>query len=345
MTFPKSRRPPRLESLETRQLLSRGAPTADAQYMLELINEARTNPPAAAERAVSNLDANVRATVKYYNVDLNARKQAIAASAPKPPLAWNDALAGAAQAHSQDMADAGYQSHDGTDGTTPAKRMERAGYASASASAENAFAYATSADEAMKAFLLDWGVPDEGHRRNLQQPDAPADSAYRDVGIGLVKTGRAGVGPLVVTQNLASRAGAQAVLLGVVYRDDNGDRFYEPGEGQGSARVDATNLATGQTSTAETADPGGYQMSLAPGRYRVNASVGGQSVGTADLDVGTQNAKRDFVLDPRWSLTKAAVSSPVTAQVTADRVPGGPLGSASHRPDKTGWHLWKVGAA
>ena len=56
----------------------------------------------------------------------------------------------------------------------------------------------------MEAFLLDWGVSDDGHRMNIQQPDTSAQNAYRDVGIGLVNTsGTSSVGPLVVTQDFA----------------------------------------------------------------------------------------------------------------------------------------------
>src|SRR5262245_48908570 len=103
MTRPNSRRALRFQDLETRQLMSAGGTTAQEQYMIELINQARTNPQAAADRVSSNLAPDISATLSYYKVDLNATKQAIATSAPKPPLAWNDALAEAAQAHSQDM--------------------------------------------------------------------------------------------------------------------------------------------------------------------------------------------------------------------------------------------------
>src|SRR5512143_2051442 len=78
MTRLKTRRTLRLEALENRSLLTAaGGPSAQAQYMLELINLARTNPAAVAERVTSNLDANVAATLQHYNVDLNAVKQEI----------------------------------------------------------------------------------------------------------------------------------------------------------------------------------------------------------------------------------------------------------------------------
>ena len=44
-------------------------------------------------------------------------------------LRWSAALAKAALVHSEDMARHDYLGHDGSDGSTPAERMERAGYA------------------------------------------------------------------------------------------------------------------------------------------------------------------------------------------------------------------------
>src|SRR5271165_2167421 len=129
MTRPSFRRPLRFENLESRELLSGGiaAPTAQEQYMLELINQARMNPQAAAVRVTSNLTPDITATLTHYNVDLNSVKQAISSAPAKPPLAWDPSLAAAAQAHSQDMATNQYQSHTGSDGSTPDQRMQQAG--------------------------------------------------------------------------------------------------------------------------------------------------------------------------------------------------------------------------
>jgi uncharacterized protein YkwD len=45
-----------------------------------------------------------------------------------PPLAANAALATAAQAHSNDMANNNFFSHTGSDGSNPGQRISRAGY-------------------------------------------------------------------------------------------------------------------------------------------------------------------------------------------------------------------------
>src|SRR5271170_3012638 len=89
----------RFENLEARQLMSSGGPTDQEQYMLQLVNEARTNPAAAAAQitSASNLTADVQATLKYYNVNLQQVEQTIATATPRAPLAWNQNLANAAQ--------------------------------------------------------------------------------------------------------------------------------------------------------------------------------------------------------------------------------------------------------
>ncbi len=300
MTRPKFRRSLRFENLEARQLMSAGGPTAQEQYMLELINQARTNPQAAAERVTTNLSPDVVATLNYYGTDVNAAKQAIATASPKPPLAWNADLAAAAQGHSQDMANTQVQSHTGSDGSSPQQRIQQAGYTGANSSGENAYAYSTSVDEAMQAFLLDWGVSDQGHRRNLLQTNVTSDNAYRDVGIGLVNTGNSKFGPTVITQDFASTPNSLAQLVGVAYSDNQKTQFYAPGEGQGNVLIDATNLATGATTSTTTWDSGGYEIALAPGQYQITASVNGTVVQTTTMTIGTQNVEQDFILSNTW---------------------------------------------
>ena len=131
--------------------------------------------------------------------------------------------------------------------------MQQAGYTNASSTGENAFAYATSVDEAMQAFLIDWGVSDDGHRRNILQPDVSSSDAYQSVGIGIATTGpNSTVGPLVITQDFGSQPNQQAELVGVAYYDNQHTGMYEIGEGQGGVQIDATNLATGQTTSTQT---------------------------------------------------------------------------------------------
>lgn len=304
MARPTSRRSLRFENLEDRQLLSTAGPSNQQQYMLQLINMTRTAPRAAAEWISSNVSPEVRNTLNHYNVDVNAVKQTIAESNPLPPVAWNQDLADAAQSHSQDMADNKFQSHDGSNGSSPEDRIKAAGYTGADATAENAYAYANSVDNAMQAFLYDWGVADAGHRRNLLQPGVAAEDAFTDVGVGIVNTGmrtsKAQIGPVVVTQNFAAKSDGPAKLVGAVYSDDDGSKFYTPGEGGGGVQIDATNLETGQTQSTRTWDSGGYELALTPGRYRVAASRNNVLIKETTINMGTVNVAQDFVTSEPW---------------------------------------------
>ncbi len=296
-----------LETLESRKLLTTGGPSVEAGYMLELINEVRTNPQAAAVRFTSNLDANVQATISYFNVDIQQVRNDIASATPRQPLAWSDQLAAAATWQSQDQANTGVQSHTGSDGSNSSQRAARNGYQSATAQGENAYAYSQSVDHAMEAFLIDWGVQSLGHRNNLLQPNANDQTSYGEVGIGIADTNRPGFGPKVITQDFASRSDYKSQLLGVIFNDNNHDGSFNMGEGQGNVQIDATNLATGQTQSVQSWDNGGYQLPLDPGQYKVVAHVGDRIFRTDYISMGTQNMKVDYNLNQPWQV----VSTPV----------------------------------
>ena len=51
MSRPSSPRSLNVERLESREVMAAGGPSAQAQYMLELVNQARTNPGADCRAA------------------------------------------------------------------------------------------------------------------------------------------------------------------------------------------------------------------------------------------------------------------------------------------------------
>jgi uncharacterized protein YkwD len=328
------RRSLRFENLEARQLMSSGGPTDQEQYMLQLVNEARTNPAAAAAQitSASNLTADVQATLKYYNVNLQQVEQTIGTATPQAPLAWNQSLANAAQGQSQYEAGAQVQSHSGSGGSTTQQRIEAAGYSNPTSSGENTYAYASSVMESMQAFLMDWGVPSDGHRINIQQPGVSAQNAYTSVGIGVVQTpaSNPSFGPMVITQDFGSQANTQAQVVGVAYNDNAGTGFYLPGEGQGGVQIDAVNLQSGAVSSTQTWDSGGYELALAPGQYRIIASLNNTVFQASNVIVNNLNVEQDFVMTNRWQGgTRAAaiaaaqppVAPPVMAPVMAPVTP------------------------
>src|SRR5262245_45214369 len=280
------RRAPRLENLESRELLSTAAPsgpTSQEQYMLQVLNLVRTNPQAAVQYLEDNVTPDISATLNFYGVNLQQTLQQIGSMSAQPPLAWNQDLANAAQSHSQDMETNGFQSHNGSNGSTPLQRITSAGYTNSTHSGENVYAYSDSVDYAMEAFLLDWGVSDVGHRTNIMEPGTAPQNAYKDVGIGIVNgSGPNGIGPMVVTQDFGIQSGEQAQVVGVAY---NGTGLYQPGEGTANVQITAVNLASGQVSSTQTWSSGGYELALNPGKYLIIASQNNQVISSQTINI------------------------------------------------------------
>ncbi len=322
------RRTPRFDNLEGRQLLSSvpaGGPTDQQQYLLQLINEARTSPAAAAAQISNEITPQVSQTLQYYNVNLQTALQTISSATPQPALAWNSALANAAQGQSQYMADNQVQSHYGAGGSTPQQRMTAAGYSSITSSAEDAYAYATSPAEAMEAFLIDWGVPSDGHRINIQQPGVSPQNAFTDAGVGLVQTSPSNpnFGPEVITEDFARSSNSSPQLVGVAYNDTSKTNFYQPGEGQGGVQIDAVNTQTGQVISTQTWSSGGYELPLPAGQYRIIASVNDKVFQTSNVTISNVNVEQDFVLTNSWQggTRESAIAAAQPAPVVTTPAP------------------------
>ncbi len=331
----KFRRAPRFDNLESRQLLSTAAtsqlPTNDEQLMLQLLNQARTDPAAAAQEISKNITPDITATLNYYGVNLQSTLNSIASATPQPPVAWNGQLAQSATSHSQDMATNDFQSHTGSDGSSPGQRIQAAGYTNTTLTGENVYAYSTSVEEAMEAFLLDWGVSDDGHRMNIQQMGVSADNAYRDVGIGIVNTpvtGPSSVGPMVVTQDFGAQTKEPSQVVGVAYNDPNSIGSYTSGSGVANVQITAVNLATGAVSSTQTWSSGGYELPLAPGRYQLIASQNNQVFSSSTVTVADVNIEQDFVMtDPGQGGSLASAISAAQPHATPTPTPAPPVPS------------------
>jgi uncharacterized protein YkwD len=299
-------------------MMASGGPSAQAQYMLELINMARTNPQQTADWVVSHAkaDPDIMATLKYFNVNLDTVADEIRNSPKRPALAWSDTLAATATGQSNDQIKMGDQSHNGADGSSLTQRLDRAGYTHRVSAGENAYAYAKSVDHAMEAFLIDWGVDSKGHRNNIMEPASDPEHYYREVGIGIVKSNGKGVGPTVITQDFGRQANSKPEILGVVYNDADHNHLYAPGEGVGDAEIDVINASTGATQVARTWDSGGYQVPVDPGTYSVVAKVNGTVVNINSVTVTDQNVKVDYDLSDPWRGATASDSwdSPTTQE-------------------------------
>jgi uncharacterized protein YkwD len=305
-----TRRTVQVEILEKREVLS--TPTADQQYTLWLLNFARQHPADAANLVTKNLDATTLDTINQYHQSagtdtVDQAKAAVSAATPTQPLAWNETLAAAATFQSQDQINQGVETHNSTIGDLSSRLgPNHFNYANSVNLAEDAYAYADSPMNAMQAFLVDWGVQDRGHRRNILQPNTPANMQFSDVGVGVVSSNRNGMGPDVVTIDFGRQSNSQTQLVGVVFKDPANSGVFTEGSGLGGVTVNAKNVSTGQTLSTQTWDSGGYQMALSSGVYQVTAVQGNRVLGTQQVTITNQNVEADFSL----SNTSAPVTPP-----------------------------------
>ena len=260
--------------------------------MLELVNRARANPTAEANR---------------YGIDLNEGiTEDPISSTPKQPLTFNIQLLQAARGHSQWMLDNDTFSHfedNLGNPIDPEARMRAAGYVfSGSYSLGENIAWRGTTGKPLPAgptvaqehsdLFVDEGIEHRGHRVNLM-----ADS-FREVGIGV----REGIfsaqgndyNAVMVTQDFGSTgANPGPFLVGVVYRDADGDGFYSPGEGLANITV---TPATGTFYTT-TSTSGGYAIPLTGlnGSLQVtfSSSVKG-TLATKSVTLTGENVKLDF---------------------------------------------------
>jgi uncharacterized protein YkwD len=258
-----------VEHLETRLVLSAVQPSAAEQLLLEELNDARANP--AAYGAAIGLDLS--------NI------------APSQPLAFNPALIQAAEQHSQDMDLRAYFAHVTPDGADPGMRLTQDGFFwnSWGESIAGGSAFPQPAN-ALSALIIDSGVLDLGHRRQLLAID-PRYQGQNQVGVGIVQNGS---GPLVnyYTIDTASAPGAGPFLTGVVFNDVNGTGKYVLGEGLGGV-----SIAVNGVPTVATWNAGGYSIALAPGSYTVTASGGGLPAPmTSTVTIGTSNVRLNFAV-------------------------------------------------
>lgn len=300
-------RRPRFESLESRVLLAFD-PTGLEQEMLEQFNRFRTNPQGELNVLFSSInpliarDPDSQYAIQYFNDPTSAEIQADwPALTPVQPLAWNESLYTSATNHNNLMLQYDAQQHVFPGELAIGPRQAAAGYTGTSYYVyENIYAYAKSAVHAHNGFVIDWAngpgyVSDPNnyypHRRDMMV------AACRDVGISVIADSSTtnSVGPLLVTEDFGYRTPVgNSMLVGVIYRDLNGDGRYEAGEGVGGASVRICGPNGTFTTTSMTA--GGYQAALPPGTYNVTVT-GGSITGylsKSSVTIGTQNIKVDF---------------------------------------------------
>ena len=270
-------------------------PTAFEQLLMEYTNRARMRPEEEFDALIADADsvtgvqANITSAIRYFGVDMDALRAQFDGLEAVAPLAWNTNLANAADAHTQQMIIHDIQTHQAPGEAGLGDRARDAGY-NFSRLGENVYAFTQDALHGHAGFFIDWGFDDEdfsngtrlsnwqslgdgiqdpaGHRISIMNAD------FVEVGMSAIDDSADDatdqVGPYAVTQNFGNRFDYEAQLLGVVIDDQDGDRFYDIGEGLGGLTVTATGSPGTFVTTTWAA--GGYQMVLPDGMYTVTIS-------------------------------------------------------------------------
>jgi uncharacterized protein YkwD len=280
-----------------------GDPTPQEQLMLELLNRARANPSAEAAS---------------FGIDLNANLSPGTISPnPKPPLAFQPRLIQAARAHADWMLATDTFSHTGVTNSTPADRIRNAGYpvSGSWAMGENIAWQGTTGVADLTQFTLDEHeglFRSAGHRKNLLDPD------FDEVGVGV----RRGVysqngkdfDSVMIAQEFARSSGTPGPLvIGVVFRDANGDGHYTAGEGVGGLTV--TPAAGGYW--AVTSASGGFAVPVTANAGPTLVTISGPGVVVPlarAVTVGTVNVKVDFDLATDVPLSLISTTAGFDAQ-------------------------------
>ena len=257
-----------------------GNPTPAEQLVLEYINRARADPNAEGVRL---------------GIDIHEGLSDPSLVQIRPPLAMNRFLLSAARAHSQDMWTRNYFAHTDPDGKGPYERMVAAGYTFVPSyrCGENIAAgsagYSAAALEDL--LMVDVGTAGRGHRVNLLDIQSPP--IYSEVGIGYYAAWSPNSMGLsnFITQDFAVTSNAGPFLLGVVYKDLNGNNFYDIGEGVSGVTITPSIGTYYAISSAS----GGYAFPIGTsGTITVTASGPSFTAITRLVTLTGVNIKLDF---------------------------------------------------
>ena len=243
-------------------------PTALDQYMLELINQARANPSAAASKLGIGLN--------------DGLSSGTISTTPKQPLAFNEDIIDAAHKHSAWMLATDTFSHTGSGGSSPGDRMKAEGYTGSSWGENISITWGSGRTPSQTVVdgMENGLFKSAGHRTNIMK------DSYNEIGIGVEGGEYKGSPGVDATQDFGRKS--SAYLTGVVFDDKDGDNFYDVGEGLKGIHIDAKS-STGQTYSVNDWDSGGWQVAVPQGS--VHADFLGRWLGRAghqDRDRGHQ---------------------------------------------------------
>jgi Ca2+-binding RTX toxin-like protein len=280
--------------------------TAAEQYLLELINRARLDPLAEAQRLGLGLNDGLSPG------QISGRPQQV--------LALDVELEEAAIQHSAWMLAQDIFSHTGAGGSDPGDRMRAAGYdfTGSWSWGENLAWSGTTGSVNLDAAIVqhyEGLFRSAGHRANT------LDADFREIGIGQLEgqfsTGGRAYNASMLTETFGL-SGSAHFVTGVAYRDGDGNKFYGIGEGQAGFWV-----AHGGEK-ANTATAGGYSLGIESNRMTdLTVGQGGRTLATLSVDLSDGNAKLDMVTGTSGRITLAlSVSAELESGIGQARLLG-----------------------
>jgi len=288
-------------------LYNSGDPTPDEQLVLEYINRARANPIAEGQRL---------------GIDIHEGLSDPTLVGARPPLAMNPILLDTATAHTLDMYNHNYFSHNDPNGTTPFDRMVHAGYNYAMAGENMAGGVDMASSQLEDFMMIDSGTPGRPHRVNLLDifpyPCGTPPCIYSEVGIGYLNAPTPdgqGLSSLI-TEDFGATSYTGPFLLGVVYNDQNGNNFYDIGEGISGVTI------TPNTGTyyAISSTSGGYAVPIgSSGTITVTASGPGFGPITKTVTLTGTNVKLDFTTSGQITTTSTSLQATSTLVTTTSQ--------------------------
>ncbi|MEM1237137.1 MAG: CAP domain-containing protein [Pseudomonadota bacterium] len=271
-------------------------PTDEEQMMVELINRARLDPEGEAANQGIPLTVDVT-------------------DGSKEVLAITPELSVAARDHSEDMDNRDFFAHRNLDGQDPDDRVIEAGHGSGYVGENLSWIGSSYTGFDTQTRIENhhdnlWASP--GHQTNMLR------DGWNEVGVGNDYGSYRGYeGSSFITEKFSNRG--EDYLTGVVIDDEDGDDFYDIGEGLGGVRI--TAYKDDEEYSTSTWDSGGYSLALDPGTYRVVFEGGGlDNPFETNVTMGNKNVKLDVIesgTDIEMALARGYVSDTAESSDTA----------------------------
>ena len=265
--------------------------SAAEQYLIELINQSRLDPLAAASAQGISLNNGVTAA-------MGGPLQ----TTPMQVLAPNVQLEEAANAQSSYLLESGEFGHAGRGGSTIHERIIAVDYESPRTFREN-LSFTQNSQSNMATIV-------EGHHGALYEsaPHRAAifDENQSDIGIGLQSGDYRGRETSMLVEVYGAQRGGSYVT-GVAYADRDRDDFYSLGEGISGVEFQAANAL------ASSAAAGGYALDASGSDTSVSILVDGTTISTLSIDTSDGNAKLDLIAQNGGGYS-LAVSTDTTLQ-------------------------------